>query len=120
MIKVVLCDDDEDLLDMVNLMLNTPGIKPFCFKDCKQVLPVLEAESPDVLVMDIYLGECDGRSLCKQIKGIDRYASLPVLLYSAGKIPPGTIKESGADLFLEKPFQMQELLNNIQLLAGKE
>ena len=61
MINVVVLDDDPDLLDMVCLMLNTPEISPFCFEDCKEGMPVLDTKSPDVLVMDIFLGECDGR-----------------------------------------------------------
>jgi DNA-binding response OmpR family regulator len=118
MIKVVLVDDDVDLLEMVSLMLDTPEIEPICFDDCKQVVPVLNTESPDVLVMDVYLGECDGRSLCKEVKSMKRFNKLPVILYSAAQIPQESIIESGADYFLQKPFEMQILLSKIQTLAN--
>jgi DNA-binding response OmpR family regulator len=120
MIKVVLVDDDVDLLDMVCLMLKTPGIQSVCFDDCKQVLPVLENEMPDVLVMDVFLGECDGRDLCKQVKSMEQFATLPVLLYSAAQIPSGSIRESGADFFLQKPFEMDVLLGKIHQLANAD
>ena len=118
MINVVVVDDDTDLLDMVCLMLNTPEINPFCFEDCKQVMPILDTKTPDVLVMDIFLGECDGRDLCKKVKEIERYASLPVLLYSAGEVSEASIQESGADYFLRKPFDMNVLLKQIHHLAN--
>lgn len=118
MIKVVLVDDDTDLLEMVCLMLETPEISPVCLDDCKVVLPALDAESPHVLIMDVFLGECDGRTLCKQVKSMKKYSSLPVLLYSAGQITEASIKESGADDFLAKPFDMNVLLNRIHQLAG--
>jgi DNA-binding response OmpR family regulator len=118
MIKVVVVDDDTDLLDMVCLMLDTPGISPYCFDDCLQVMPVLEAHSPHVLVMDIFLGACDGRTLCKQVKAMEKYASLPVILYSAGEITEASIRDSKADYFLRKPFDMQVLLDRIQMMAA--
>lgn len=119
MIKVVLCDDDGDLLEMVCLMLETPGIEPVCLEDCKKIITVLDRVIPDVLVMDVFLGECDGRSLCKKVKSMKQYSSLPVLLYSAGQVPPASIKESGADYFLQKPFEMQVLLDQIHSLAKR-
>jgi DNA-binding response OmpR family regulator len=120
MIKVVLLDDDVDLLDMVCLMLSTPDIRSYCFDDCKKVLPVLDAEVPDVLVMDVYLGECDGRALCRQVKAMKQYSGLPVLLYSAGDVSPASIRESGADFFLQKPFNMNVLLEQIHQLASRK
>ena len=115
----MLLDDDTDLLDMVCLMLKIPEMNPVCFDDCTQFMPVLEAELPDVVVMDVFLGECDGRTLCKQVKSMEQYASLPVLLYSAGNITQDSIRESGADYFLQKPFDMHVLLDRIQSLAKK-
>jgi DNA-binding response OmpR family regulator len=120
MIKVMLLDDDTDLLDMVCLMLSVPEMKPYCFDDCKQFMPVLEAETFDIVVMDVFLGECDGRSLCKQVKSMKEYSSLPVLLYSAGNISDASIRESGADYFLQKPFDMHVLLEQIQTLAKRK
>jgi DNA-binding response OmpR family regulator len=119
MIKVVLVDDDTDLLEMVCLMLETPEISAICLDDCKVVIPALDAESPNVLVMDIFLGECDGRSLCKKVKSIKKYSALPILLYSAGQITEASITESGADDFISKPFEMPVLLNKIHKLANK-
>lgn len=119
MVKVVLLDDDHDLLEMVCMMLNTPQITPVCFEDCKEVLPVLSKVNPDVLVMDIFLGACDGRSLCKQIKGMKNHSNLPVLLYSAGEIMPETIEDCGADGFLRKPFEMDDLIDKVLNLADK-
>ena len=117
MIKVVVVDDDTDLLDMVCLMLATPRIKPYCFDDCKRIMSVLEAEAPDVLVMDIFLGDCDGRSLCKQLRATEKYARLPVVLYSAGEITNASVQDCGASFFLRKPFEMQALLDKVHQLA---
>ena len=117
MIKVLLVDDDRDLLEMVCMMLKTPAIAPVCIDNGGMVMPHVEALVPDVVVLDIYLGNYDGRNLCKQIKDSKEYADMPVLLYSAGDIKPDSIRDCGADDFLRKPFEMQELIEKIELLA---
>lgn len=119
MIKIVVVDDDYDLLELVCLMLNTEKTSPVCLQDCKQTIPVLHDFTPDVLVMDIYLGDCDGRNLCKQVKSSERFAHLPVILFSAGAIDPATIKECGADHFFKKPFEMDALLQRVSDLANR-
>jgi len=119
MIKVLVVDDDFDLLEMVCLMLQSTETAPICLQDCKQTMSTLVENTPDVLVMDIYLGECDGRNLCKLVKTSQQYGNLPVILYSAGEIDPVTIKECGADHFFKKPFDMNALLRSVNDLANR-
>jgi len=114
MIKVVVVDDDYDLLELVCLMLETKNTSPLCLQDCKQTMPALHNHVPHVVVMDIYLGDCDGRDLCKQIKSSEQFGNIPVILYSAGSIDPASIKACGADHFLKKPFDMNTLLERVQ------
>ena len=57
-------------------------------------------------------------ALCKKVKEIERYASLPILLYSAGDVSETSVKEAGADYFLRKPFDMNVLLEQIHHLAN--
>lgn len=119
MVKVVIVDDDYDLLELVCLMLETHETSPVCLQDCKQTLSTLNDYTPHVLVMDIFLGDCDGRKLCKQVKSSERFANLPVILYSAGVIDPATIEECGADHFFKKPFEMDALLQRVHNLANR-
>jgi DNA-binding response OmpR family regulator len=117
MMKVLVVDDDLDLLEMVCLMLQTPEMVPICIDNGDEVLPTVEHSKPDVLVMDIFLGPCDGRDICKEIKSSKTHPRLPVLLYSAGYITQESIRESGADGFLSKPFDMNTLVNTIENLV---
>lgn len=117
MIKVLLVDDDIDLLEMVCLMLQTSHLNAYCISKGKEVFPSLENDSPDIIVMDIFLGDSDGRDLCLQIKNKEKYSTLPVLLYSAGHIADSTLVECRADAFLQKPFDMMTLISRIKALT---
>jgi DNA-binding response OmpR family regulator len=119
MINVLLVDDDVDLLDMVCLMLISHNMDAECISDGSCVLSNLQNKRPDVLVMDIFLGNYDGRSLCREVKEREEYSTLPILLYSAGNVTRESIKASGANDFISKPFDMTDIIRRITELANR-
>ncbi|MEO5594127.1 MAG: response regulator [Chitinophagaceae bacterium] len=113
MVKVLIVDDDEDLLEMVTLMLRASRMQVKSLNAGALLLETLKTETPDILLMDIFLGDSDGRKLCKELKNSIAYTGFPVFLYSAGEITNASIVESDADYFMRKPFEMSHLVNRI-------
>jgi DNA-binding response OmpR family regulator len=113
MVNVLIVDDDEDLLEMVTLMLRASSMLVKTLNTGALLLETVGAQPPDVLLMDIFLGDSDGRQLCKQLKSSRAYSGFPVFLYSAGEITNASIVESDADYFLRKPFEMSHLVARI-------
>lgn len=113
--KVLVVEDDEDLLQMVTLMLEFHQFEVKSLSTGNDFLNTVIEEKPDMVVMDIFLAGADGRELCKELKSSSALLKTPVLLYSAGNISMDSIKDSGANDFLHKPFDMLELLKRIQL-----
>ena len=114
MTKILVVDDDADLLEMVTLVLRTYGMEVASLNNGTHFFHTLSHFTPDIIVMDIYLGDADGRILCKELKTTTDYAGIPVILYSAGNISPASIEESEADDFLQKPFDIGFLFSRIQ------
>ena len=114
MLKVLVVDDDKDLLEMVTLVLRVHGMHVFGVNDHQEFFPALEDFRPDLVVLDIYLQEADGRELCRRMKGQGEYNTTPVLLYSAGHISAASIEECQANGFLQKPFDISVLLKRIR------
>lgn len=115
--KALIVDDDPDLLDMVSMMLRHNGIEAERLSHAAPFFQTVETFLPDVIVMDVYLGDGDGRELCRRLKEHHQHASIPILLYSAGTITDSSIADSRADKFMPKPFDMQKLISNIRQLA---
>ena len=108
-------DDDEDLLEMLTMVFRARGdteIKGFARGSL--LLEGLAIEKPDMVLMDIYLGDNDGRILCKQLKNSREYSAIPIVLYSAGNISKASIVDSLADDFIQKPFDLSSLFTRIQ------
>jgi DNA-binding response OmpR family regulator len=117
MTSVLVVDDDTDLLEMVSLVLQSYDMKVNCINRGELLLDTITAIDPDILLMDIYLGDTDGRKLCHSLKSSEKFNHIPVILYSAGVITNISIQESLADDFLIKPFDITELVKKIEALA---
>ncbi|MFT3704289.1 MAG: response regulator [Agriterribacter sp.] len=117
MIKVLVVDDDEDLLQMIGIMLRAHKMQPNCVGEAGTVRKIINNSRPDVILMDIFLGNYDGRTICSQLKSDPEFAHIPVILYSAAHLTAESVLESGADEFLHKPFSMNMLVGIIEHLA---
>ena len=114
--SVLRVDDDPDILDMVSLVLKTNNLRVNCINNGADLLPAIHRNKPDVVLMDIYLGDADGRDLCNSLKASGNFNDIRVILYSAGHITSSSVRESGADDFLSKPFDNMQLINKIRAL----
>lgn len=113
MVKVLLIDDDEDLLEMMTLMLRSNGMDVISLNDGTMLYRALAERLPDILIMDVFLGNSDGRVLCRSLKESKEYTGFPVFLYSAGDLLQASVTDSKADQFFRKPFEMSQLIDRI-------
>ena len=116
--KVLVVDDDVDLLEMVSLVLSTKGFDISCIDNGEDFLESVKKTLPDIILLDIFLGPRDGRILCHDLKTESDYKNIPVILYSAGHISESSIKESQANEFVIKPFNIHSLVDKINALIA--
>jgi len=114
--KILIVDDDKDLLEMVEMTLSRLGYHITTLAKGSGFLNIIESTRPDIILMDIFLGDADGRTLCYNMKLQPAYKTIPVILYSAGYVPLSTIEHSKADLFIIKPFDVKQLVEKIKTL----
>jgi DNA-binding response OmpR family regulator len=112
--KILIVDDDRDLLEMVTIALSNFEMKVECLADGNRLIECITAFEPNLILLDIYLNDCDGRELCYKLKSSDQYKNIPVILYSAGHISAQSIRDSLADDFIPKPFSISQLVKRIK------
>jgi DNA-binding response OmpR family regulator len=74
---------------------------------------------PDLVIVDAYLDNYDGRTICKLIRSQESYQSIPIILCSSDPFLSTSAVQCGADFFIEKPFAMNELLALIEKYESK-
>lgn len=113
--KILIADDDADILDALKLLLKEKGYKVNVSLKGEYVEKLTEkGELPDLIVLDIMLGDKDGRAICKKLKNSERTRHIPVILVSAHLSSKESSIESKATSFLAKPFESKTLLKTIE------
>lgn len=114
--KILVADDNPDILQVMQLLLHSRGFIVEAISDGSEIFSKIESFAPGLIFLDVYLSSYDGRELCKQIKTCAITARLPIILFSANKIKRSTIIDSKADAFISKPFDIHDLLGTIDSL----
>lgn len=118
--KVVIIDDDPDILEVISLTLTVQ------WHDClvvtattgEQGLDVVEAEMPDVVLLDLRLPDIDGYEVCKRIR---QFSDVPIVMLTARDAEIDKVRglELGADDYVTKPFGHLELLARIRAVLRR-
>jgi CheY-like chemotaxis protein len=109
---ILIADDDPSILEAMKMMLEMYDFSVETVAD-GSILPKLTTLKPKLLLLDICMSGVDGRDVCKAMKASDATKDIPVVMISASCDMVSSAKESGADDYLAKPFEVQELLTKV-------
>jgi len=107
--RVIVYDDDKDILEVCSIILNMRGYDVLCKENCKEVLADISNYDPHVILMDNWLPDVGGVKAVQLIKSIPKYKKIPVIFFSANSHVEELAKEAGADFLLKKPFDIKGL-----------
>ena len=114
--RILIADDNAGIVEAVKMMLEDEGYTVDTALSSTEVKHLCE-NLPAVLVLDIWMAGEDGRDLCKYLKGREMTRHVPIILFSASRDVQQIAQEVGADDFLLKPFDIDELLNKVGRFA---
>jgi DNA-binding response OmpR family regulator len=113
--KILVVDDDPDILDALSLTLEYAGFKvDTTDQNGQEMLNKLKQGGADLIILDMLLSGSDGRTICRQLKADQRTNRIPVIMISAHPDAKKTTIEAGADDFLAKPFNVSDLLRKVK------
>jgi DNA-binding response OmpR family regulator len=110
--KVLVVDDDPDILDALRFLLEFAGyeVKTTEKGEYAENLRDTNGGLPDLIILDVLLSGKDGRLICQKLKSQQDTKHIPILMISAHPNAKQSVAAVGADDFLAKPFDMDELL----------
>jgi DNA-binding response OmpR family regulator len=111
--KILITDDDEGVQDIFKIILERAGYEVEIFGEAQSILENNYIH-PDLFMLDRQLSGQDGLKVCRFLKSQNSTREIPVIIVSA---TPGLAKlalDAGADDFIEKPFQIKDLLGVVQ------
>ena len=107
--RILICDDDVDILSICTYILEEQGWQVHTRTNCNNILEVLSEVKPQVILMDNWIPETGGIRATQIIKSVDEFKNIPVIYFSANNDIKSLANEAGADTYLAKPFDIEEL-----------
>lgn len=106
--RILVVDDDMGILEFVEPFLSELGYQVRTSPG-GLIFQHVQRDLPDLILLDIFLDERDGRVMCRQLKANAVTGHIPIILFSARSSRENALHESGADDFIAKPFSLQAL-----------
>ncbi|MFC1807452.1 response regulator transcription factor [Candidatus Omnitrophota bacterium] len=119
--RILLVDDEKDLVDMVSMRLEASGYDVSIARDGQAALQMARRDIPDLIILDLMLPILDGFKVCRMLKFDEKYKHIPIIMFTA-RVQEDDKKigeEVGADAYVTKPFEPAVLLGKIKELLGK-
>ena len=117
--KILLVEDELDLAELTKIRLEKWGYEVISALNGEEALTFLQIDIPDLILLDLLLPDMRGEEVCKKLKCDDRLKAIPVILFSASASDiPKVAKEVGADDYVTKPFEPEDLLGKVKKFIG--
>src|SRR5436190_5323958 len=113
--RVLVVDDEKDLVDLISYNLRRNGYDILCASDGNAALDVAAREMPDLILLDLMLPGIDGTEVARRLKADARTAAIPIIMLTAKGEETDVVVglTIGADDYITKPFSMKVLLARI-------
>jgi len=127
--KILVVDDDPDILDAVTMILESQGYQVSTARDGIEGLATLKAENPDLMILDLMMPKMDGFAVCKELQDPrwSKYKDIPILILTSVREEASRRRyelETGLELdvddYIEKPMSPDVLLERVGTLIKKK
>ncbi len=113
--KIVVLDDEEDVLAVVKTILTIYKYECYPIKQWEKLKATVSEINPDLILMDVRLVGKDGRALCNMLKSDSSSALIPIILFSSMKNIDTLCNDCNAIDYIRKPFYVKEFLQKISM-----
>ncbi len=111
--KILVVDDEPDILEFLQVILEEEGYAVLTSDKGEFLEQLHNGGLPDLILVDVLLSGKDGREIVKHLKSQEETKHIPVIMFSAHPSAEQTAREAGAEDFLAKPFEIDELLAKV-------
>src|SRR4030042_1211481 len=119
--KILVVDDEVDLVETLRFPLELEGFDVIVSYNGEDALNQAREKNPDLILLDIMLPKLDGYKVCRLLKFDERYKHIPILMLTAKTQEKDKLigKETGADEYITKPFDIDDLMKKVKAYLNK-
>lgn len=107
--KILICDDDEGIVDVASIVLKDAGYDVTTVTASETIFSIIDEIHPDIILLDLWMPNLSGEKIAEQLKSQKKTKDIPVIIMSASRKTEHAAMKTGADGFICKPFNIEEL-----------
>lgn len=119
MAKIVIVDDDEKVTTLLSRFLTANGYQVTSVNDSSKAMQAAGTVGPDLIILDIMMPYPDGFTLCKMLRDDPKFSKTPILIITALDNSNSKASTFGANDYLAKPFNLDEMAFKVETLLKK-
>ena len=120
--KILIVDDEEDILDLLEYNLEQEGYQVARALDGEKAIELAVREKPDMILLDIMMPKLDGSETCRRIRGLPEMDKIYIVFLTARSEEYSELAgfEAGADDYISKPIKPRVLISRIKAIMRRE
>ena len=113
--KILIVDDEQDIVESVKFMLEANDYTCYCAYNGEDGLRLAKELVPDLMILDVMMPKLNGYKISRLLKFDNKYKNIPILMVTARSQEEDKLigEETGANEYITKPFEMDELVNKV-------
>jgi DNA-binding response OmpR family regulator len=116
---ILVVDDDTAILDMISQILQEENYHVITANNGRAAITRAQQEEPRLILLDLMMPEMNGWQVINELRASPKTRSIPVLLLSARREMAVTAQELGVTSYLEKPFDLDDLLSRVEQILAR-
>ena len=117
---ILVLDDDPDICIMIKMVLDYYGYDAMDAENEENAKKIISSYHVDLVIMDMLLSGADGTDICRRLKQDKETSSIPILMFSAHPTARESCLAAGADDFISKPFEMNDMMEKINFFLERK
>jgi DNA-binding response OmpR family regulator len=113
-LTILIIDDSAELLEVFKIVFEKQGYNIITKSSSADIIAFIQNNSIDILLLDVFLDNINGRHICKQLKSDPSTNYFPIVLMSASPENLQDLDECNADGYIEKPFDIKYVVKKIE------
>jgi len=118
--KILIVDDETDIVEILQFVLEAEGYKCITAYDGEEGLKLAKNSMPDLIILDVMMPKINGYKICRLLKFDNKYKNIPILMITARSQDEDKVigEETGADEYITKPFKVDEVVEKVKNYLG--
>ncbi len=120
--KILIVDDEQDIVESLKFVLETSGYNCYTAFNGEDGLKLAKELLPDLIILDVMMPKINGYKISRLLKYDNKYKNIPILMITARSQEEDKLigEETGADEYITKPFDLDEVLKLVEKYLNNE